>query len=136
MKLSNCLFFLRSSRHNGGFFFLFIKSSNTTMQNFLKFCSIVSIIIAAFRLAIIGNLSPGTVVFIIICSLLILMGGKVVFTITAAIAAVTLFVKVYGGDGSGQSALLQGILCLALVCFGLYTVISGAFPSIRSRRRY
>lgn len=106
------------------------------MQNFLKFCSIVSIIIAAFRLAIIGNLSPGTVVFIIICSLLILLGGRVVFTVTAAIAAVTLFVKVYGGDGAGQSALLQGILSLALVCFGFYVIISGAFPSLRRRRRY
>lgn len=41
------------------------------MDNFLRFCSIESIIIAFIKLALIGYLTPGTVVFIIISGLLI-----------------------------------------------------------------
>jgi len=104
------------------------------MDNFLRFCSIVSIIIASVKLALIGNLSPGTVVFIIICGLLILVGNRTIYIIVAAVAALVLFVKIYGGDWEGESALLHSILTLALVCFGIYIMLRGLFPSMRRRR--
>lgn len=107
------------------------------MNNFLRFCSIVSIIIAAIKLALMGNLSPGTVIFIIAAAILILVGNRTVYIITAAIAALVLFLKVYGGgNATAQSALLQSILTLALVCFGIFIMIRGIFPSTRRRRRY
>lgn len=107
------------------------------MNNFLRFCSIVSIVIATIKLAIMGNLSRGTVIFIVAAAMLILIGNRTVYIITAAIAALVLFLKVYGGDSAaGQSALLQSVLTLALVCFGIYIMIRGVFPSARRRRRY
>lgn len=107
------------------------------MNNFLRFCSIVSIVIAAIKLAIMGNLSQGTVIFIIAAAILILVGNRTIYIITAAIAALVLFLKVYGGgSAAGQTALLQSILALALVCFGLFIMIRGVFPSSRRRGRY
>lgn len=104
------------------------------MQNILKICSIVSIIIAAIKLTMIGNLTPGTVAFIILSGILILVGNRVVFTITAAVAALILFLKVYGGDAAGQSALLQSVMTLAIVCFGFYIMLRGVFGKSRNRR--
>ncbi len=95
------------------------------MQSFLKICSIISIIIAAIKLALIGNLSQGTVVFIILCGILILVGNRVVYIITAAAAALVLFVKLYGGSSAGQFILLQSILTLALMCLGFYIMVRG-----------
>lgn len=104
------------------------------MQTFLKICSIISIIIFSLRLAIIGNLTPGTVVFIIICSLLIMLGNRTVYIIAAAVAALVLFIKYYGGSAEGEGTLLQFILTLAFVIFGLYIMIRGFFPSSGRRR--
>ena len=97
------------------------------MQTFLKICSIVSIIIAAIKLAMIGNLSQGTVVFIILAGILILVGNRVVYIISAAVAALVLFIKLYGGNNVGQYGLLQSILTLAFVCFGLYIILRSYF---------
>lgn len=109
------------------------------MDNFLRFCSIVSIIIASIKLALIGHLTPGTVVFIIICGLLILVGNRTIYIIVAALAALVLFVKIYGGSAIGESSLLQSLLTLALVVFGLYIMVRGFLPGRRnanqSRRR-
>lgn len=96
----------------------------------------MSIIIAAIKLAMIGNLTPGTVAFIILSGILILVGNRVIFTITAAVAALILFLKVYGGDVAGQSALLQSLLTLVLVVFSLYVMLKGVLPAYRNRRRY
>lgn len=93
------------------------------MENFLKLCSIVSIIIATIKLALIGNLSQETIIFIIIASLLILVGNRTVYIITAALAALVLFVKIYGATEAGQFALLHSILSLAIACFGLYIIL-------------
>lgn len=106
------------------------------MQTFLKICSIISIIIAAIKLALIGNLSQGTIVFIILCGILILVGNRTVYIITAAVAALVLFIKLYGGNATGQYALLQSILTLALVCLGLYIMLRGFIGrGNRSRNR-
>jgi hypothetical protein len=110
------------------------------MDNFLRFCSIVSIIIACIKLALIGHLTLGTVVFIIICGLLILVGNRTIYIIVAAVAALVLFVKIYGGGSAiGESSLLQSLLTLALVVFGLYIMLRGFLPGRRnanqSRRR-
>lgn len=116
-----------------------LKCNNDTMQTFLKICSIISIIIAAIKLALIGNLSQGTVVFIILCGILILIGNRVVYIITAAVAAIVLFIKLYGGNDAGQYALLQSILTLALVCLGFYIMLrgfTGGGNRNRSRNRY
>ncbi len=100
------------------------------MNNFLRFCSIVSIIIVSIKLAMIGNLTPGTVVFIIVCSLLILLGNPKIYIITAAVAGIVLFVKLYGGDNTaGLFPLLQSLLILAAVVFGLYIMLRRVFPS-------
>jgi hypothetical protein len=99
------------------------------MNNFLRFCSIISIIIASVKLALIGNLTPGIVVFIIFCSLIILLGNKTIYIIGAAIAALVLFLKVYGCGAQGESTLLHSILTLALVCFGIYIMLRSLFPS-------
>lgn len=107
------------------------------MGNFLRFCSIVSIIIAAIKLAIMGNLSSGTVVFIIVAAILILIGNLTIYIITAAIAALFLFLKVYGaGNTAIESSLLQSILTLAFVLFGLYIILKGFFPAARNRRHH
>ena len=106
------------------------------MDNFLRFCSIVSIIIASFKLALIGHLSPGTVVFIIICGLLILTGNRTIYIIVAAVAALVLFVKIYrGGNPVGESSLLQDLLTLAVVVFGLYIMLRGFLPGRRNLRQ-
>ncbi|MBL0335657.1 MAG: hypothetical protein IPP73_10255 [Chitinophagaceae bacterium] len=104
------------------------------MQNILKICSIVSIIIAAIKLAMIGNLTPGMVTFIILSSIIIIAGNRTVYIITAAVAAFDSFQKVYGGDAARQSALLQSIMTLAIVCFGFYIIFSGVFGNNRNRR--
>ncbi len=95
------------------------------MQTLLKICSIVSIIIATIKLAVIGNLSQGTVLFIILCGILILVGNRMVYIITAAVAALVLFIKLYGVNGAGQYALLQSILTFALVSLGFYIMLRG-----------
>lgn len=107
------------------------------MQNFIRFCSIVSIIIASIKLALMGNLSPGIVVFIIFCGLLILLASRTIYIITAAVAALVLFIKIYGGRNPAvEFALLQSVLALALICFGIYVMLRGVFPVSRGRRRY
>jgi hypothetical protein len=78
------------------------------MNDYLKFCSILSIIIASIKLAMIGSLTTGTIVFIIKCGLLILSGNPASCIIIAAIAALVLFVKLYeGGNPLGESSLVQ-----------------------------
>ena len=100
------------------------------MDKFLRFCSIISIIIASIKLALIGHLTQGTVIFIIICGLLILIGNRTVYIIVAAGAALILFIKVYGGDTAiGRSSLLQSILTLAVVLFSLYFMLKSIFPT-------
>ncbi len=110
------------------------------MDNFLRFCSIVLIIIASIKIALIGHLTPGMVVLIIICGLLILVGNRTIYIIVAAVAALMFFVKIYGGGSSiGESSLLQSLFTLALVVFGLYIMLMGFLPGRRnanqSRRR-
>lgn len=110
------------------------------MWTILRFCSVISLIIFSLRLSAIGNLTPGTVVFIIICGLLILVGNRTIYIIVAAVAALVLFVKIYGGDSAiGESSLLQSLLTLALVVFGLNIMLRGFLPGRRyanqSRRR-
>lgn len=103
------------------------------MDNFLRFCSIVSIIIASIKLAVIGHLTPGTVIFIIFCGLLILVGNRTIYIIVAAVAALVLFVKIYGGSSAiGESSLLHSLLTLALVVFGLYIILRGFLPGRRN----
>jgi len=52
--------------------------------------------------------------------------NRTVNIIAAAVAALILFVKVYGGHSStGESSLLQSLLTLALVVFGLYIMLRG-----------
>ncbi len=106
-----------------------------TMDFFLKFCSIISIIIASIKLAIMASLTPGMVAFIIVCGLLILIGNRTIYIITAAAAALVLFIKVYGtGNVTAESFLLQGILTLAIVMFGLYIMIKSIVPSSQKRK--
>ncbi|HBG62229.1 MAG: hypothetical protein A2266_09240 [Bacteroidetes bacterium RIFOXYA12_FULL_40_10] len=103
------------------------------MDNFLRFCSIVSIIIASIKLALIGHLTPGTVVLIIICGLLILVGNRTIYIIVAAVAALVLFVKIYGGGTAiGESSLLQNLLTIALVVFGLHFMLRSFLPYRRN----
>ncbi len=83
----------------------------------------------------IGHLTPGTVVFIIICGLIVLLGNKTIYIIGAAVAALVLFLKVYGGSPEGETALLQSLLSLALVCVGIYIMLRGLFRPSRIRRR-
>ncbi|MFN8353680.1 MAG: hypothetical protein U0Y10_04520 [Spirosomataceae bacterium] len=105
------------------------------MNNLLKICSIVSMVIAAIKLALIGNLSPGMVVFILVCGLLILVGNRTIYIITAAVAALVLFIKVYGGNNpAGESALLGSVLTLVMVCVGFYVMFKGMFSSSGRRR--
>ena len=107
------------------------------MGNILRFCSILSIVIAAIKLAIMGNLSPGTVVFIIVAAIVILVGNLTIYIITAAIAAMFLFLKVYGaGNTALESSLLQSIFILTFVLFGLYIIMRGIFPVNRNRRSH
>src|ERR1035437_3311983 len=92
-----------------------IHLKHNKMNNFLRFCSIVSILIMAIKIALIGNLTPGVVVFIIICGLLILIGNKTIYIITAAGAAILLFIKVYGGGSSlSELHLLGSLLTLSV----------------------
>jgi len=103
------------------------------MDNFLRFCSIVSIIIASIKLALIGHLTQGTVVFIIVCGLLILVSNRTIYIVVATVAALVLFIKIYGGDSStAVSSLLQSILTLAMVVFGLYIMLKGFLSSLRN----
>lgn len=116
--------------------YLAVKLNLSQMRNFLRFCSIVSIIIAAIKLAIMGNLSSGTVTFIIVAALLILVGNFTIYIITAAIAALFLFLKVYGaGNTVIESSLLQSIFALAFVLFGLYIMLKGVLPSRKNLRQ-
>ncbi len=103
------------------------------MNNFLRFCSIVSITIATLKIGLAGLLTSGWIIFIIVCALLILAGGKKVFKITAALAALALFARYYGGGNTQQTnAVFQGVLTLALMLFGVYIMFRGFF---RERNR-
>jgi predicted membrane protein len=109
---------------------------NNIMNTFLRFCSIISIIIASVKLAIIGNLTPGVVVFIIICCLIIILGNKKIYIIGASVAALVLFIKVYGGGSLfGEFSLLKSVLTLALVVFGLYIMLRGFLPGRRNEKQ-
>jgi len=104
------------------------------MRNLLKACSIISIIIVTIKLALIGNLSQATIIFIILCGILILVGNRSLYIITSAIAALILFIKLHGGNPAGQYALLQSILTLVLVCFGLYIILRGFKGKTNNRK--
>jgi hypothetical protein len=104
------------------------------MENFLRFCSIISIIIASVKLAIIGHLTPGLIIIIIVSSLLILLANWKIYIITAAFAALILFVKVYGGGSSiGELSLIQSLLILGMVFFGIYIILKGLFKTGEKR---
>ena len=103
------------------------------MNTLLRICSIVSMIIATIKLALLGNLSPITVVFILVCGVLIMVGNRTIYIITAAVAALVLFVKVYGGSPSGEYAVLGAILQLVLVCVGIYVMFKGMIGSSAKR---
>ncbi len=104
------------------------------MQTFLKICSIISLIVVSLKLAIIGNLTPGLTIFIIICGLLILIGNRTVYILVAAAAALILFVKSNGGSSENEGILMHSILTLVLVVFGIYVMLKGLFPSTRKRK--
>lgn len=104
------------------------------MQTFLKICSIISLIVVSLKLAIIGNLTPGLTIFIIICGLLILIGNRTIYIIVAAVAALILFVKLNGGSPENEGILMKSILTLVLVVFGLYIMLKGLFSSTRNRK--
>ena len=109
------------------------------MYSILKFCSIISIVIFSLRLAIIGNLSQTTVIIIMVCGILILIGNRAIYIISAAIASLVLFTKHYEGSPDGESALLQSLLALVIVLFGIYIMIRGVFTSnknVNNRTRY
>lgn len=107
------------------------------MQYFLRFCSIISLIIFSIRLALLGNLSQGTIIFIIVAGLLILLGNRTIYIIASAAAALFLFIRLYGaGNAAAESALLQSLLTLGIVVFGLFVMLRGIFPASRNRRRY
>ncbi len=97
------------------------------MVSLLRLCSIVSIIIASLKLAMVGGLTPNTTVFVIICGVLVAFGNRTLFTIAAAAAALVLFIKVNGGTGAGQAALLQSILAVAFAVFGMYLIVRTMF---------
>ncbi|HEX4375357.1 MAG TPA: hypothetical protein VHZ50_18775 [Puia sp.] len=105
------------------------------MQTLLKMCSIISIIIVTIKLELIGNLSQGAVIFTMLCGILILVGNRTVFIITSALCALVLFIKLYGGNTAGQFTLLQSILTLALVCFGLYIIFRGTLGKAHHNQR-
>ena len=106
------------------------------MQNLLRFCSIISLILFTLKLGIAGNLTQGTVLFILIVGLLIVLGNRTIYIISSTIAALYIFIHLYGGNNVEQYALLQSILTLALVSFGLYIMIKGVFQTSGNRRRY
>lgn len=97
------------------------------MIPFLRLCSIISIIIASLKLAMIGGLTPNTTVFVIICGVMVAFGNRTLFSIAAAAAALVLFIKVNGGTRAGEAALLQSILALAFAVFGLYLIVRTVF---------
>ena len=97
------------------------------MISFLRLCSIISIIIASLKLAMIGGLTPKTTVFVIICGVLVAFGNRILFTIAAAAAALVLFIKVNGGTRAGEAALFQSIIALAFAVFGLYLIVTTVF---------
>lgn len=106
------------------------------MRLFLKLCSIVSLIIASIKIAMIGNLSQGLVAFTIICGVLFLVGNRKVYIITAAVASIVFFIKLSGGNSIEQYALLQSILTLAVVCFGVYIMFGGLKRKKNSNHSY
>lgn len=100
------------------------------MKTFLKLCSIISIIIATLKLAMMGLLTFNLVVFIIFCGIVILVGNKTLYTVVAALAALVLFIKVYAEGGEiKEKVLLVNILTLAMMCLGIYIMLKGVFGS-------
>ena len=61
------------------------------MQTLLKISIIITIIIFSLRVAVIDDLTPGTVVFIIMCVVPIMIGNLSIYIITAVIASFQLF---------------------------------------------
>ncbi len=104
------------------------------MRTFLKFCTIISIIIATLKLAMMSRLSPGLVVFIIICALIVLVGNKTLYGITAAVAGLVLFVHVNSSNPEIDTALMQSILTLAVMLFGIFLILRAVFPAPSSRK--
>lgn len=106
------------------------------MKDFLRVCSIISVIIATIKIGLAGLLTPGWIVFIIICAIIFLAGGRKIFTITAAIASLALFARLYGqGDLHATNSILQSVLTLALVCIGIYIMFRSLFE-VNGRKRY
>ena len=105
------------------------------MRTFLKFCSIISIIIASLKIAMMGRLTPYTAAFIMIGALLILIGNKTLYTITAALVALVLYTKVYGGTDQMDISIIQSIITLAIILFGIFLMLRTIFPSSHTRNR-
>jgi hypothetical protein len=106
------------------------------MKDFLRVCSIISIIIATIKIGLAGLLTPEWIVFIIICSIIFLAGGRKIFIITAALASLALFARLYGhGDAQATTGILQSVLTLALICVGIYMMFRGLFTGA-GRRKY
>lgn len=109
---------------------------NKTMRYFLRFCSIITLSIGAIKLGLSGLLTPGWIAFIIICALLFLAGGKRIIIITAAIAGLLLFARFYGGGNQqATNSIIQSVLCLSIMCFGIYIMFRG-FIKTSGRKGY
>jgi hypothetical protein len=95
------------------------------MNNLLRLCSIVSVIVATIKIALMGNLTPGLAAFIIICGMVILIGNKKIYIIIASVAALTLFIISHDTSPQGQFIILKAIMILVLSCIGLYVMLGG-----------
>ncbi len=105
------------------------------MNGILKFASIISLIIATLKLAFAGLLSQGWVVFILICGVVILAGGRKVLIVTAAFTGLVLFIRIYSRGNDVQAGiLLKHLIILALVLFGIYTMLKGVSGSKNNNR--
>lgn len=105
------------------------------MRTFLKFCTILSIVIATIKIVMMSRLTPDTAVFIMIGALIILAGNKTLYTITAAIMALVLFLKVYGDTTRWDNTILQSVIALAIMLLGIFVMLRGVFPSSHSGNR-
>ncbi len=78
-----------------------------------------------------GRLTPGIVILIMICGLLVLIGNRTAYIIVAALAALVLFVKINGNSSAEQTGLLGSIIVLTIALFGLFVMFKGFFPTTR-----
>lgn len=80
-----------------------------------------------------SRLTPAIAVFIMIGAIVILLGNKTLYTVTAAIVALVLFLKVYGGSAQVNTEIAQAIITLGIMLFGIFLVLRAFFPSSNYR---